>query len=95
VSRAPTERINVSFPKGLLDELRRNVPARERSALIVRATERELRRIKLLRLLDALADAPAWRGEDHPDLGDGACIDRAIAESRAGWTPAEEGPDRG
>jgi len=93
MERTPTERINVNFPKALLEELRRYVPARERSALIVRATEKELRRVKLLSALNALSKGPAWKLEDHPDLSDGPAIDRVLAESRAAWTIAAQEPD--
>jgi hypothetical protein len=86
-----TERINVSFPKALLDELRRYVPLRERSALIVRATERELRRVRLQASLAALATEPAWALKHHPELTDGPAIDRVLAESRAAWQVASEG----
>ena len=78
-----TERVNVIFPKELLRELRKHVPPRERSALIVRATERELRRVRLLAALGALRLAPAWMAEEHPDLADAAAIDRVLAEERA------------
>jgi len=85
-----TERINVNFPKALLDELRRCVPVRERSALIVRATERELRRVRLQGSLAALATEPAWTLKHHPELTDGPAIDHVLAESRAAWQVAAE-----
>jgi hypothetical protein len=93
--RVPTERINVNFPKHLLEELRRYVPLRERSALIVRATERELRRMKLSAALKGLSEQPAWKPEQHPDLCDGQAVDRAVGESRAAWQvqPQERGDE--
>ncbi|MBM4431524.1 MAG: hypothetical protein FJ026_14440 [Chloroflexi bacterium] len=89
----PTERINVIFPKALLDELRRYVPPRERSAFIVRATERELRRTKLSATLCSLLAGPVWTAEEHPGLSDEKAIDRAVAESRATWRVSPEPED--
>ena len=85
-----TERINVNFPKALLEDLRRYVPLRERSALIVRATERELRRVRLQASLAALATEPAWTLKQHPELTDGPAVDRVLAESRAAWQVTSE-----
>jgi len=92
----PTERINVIFPKRALDDLRRYVPARQRSTLIVRTTESELRRIKLEALLGELeAKGPAWHAEGHAELRTPEVIDHAIAEGRAAWstTPPESTGD--
>jgi hypothetical protein len=44
-----TKRINVTFPVSLLEELRRYVPRRERSKFIVEATEKELKRTRLVK----------------------------------------------
>jgi len=46
-----TKRINVTFPASLLEELRRYVPRRERNRFIVEATEKELKRRRLLKAL--------------------------------------------
>ena len=90
MAATPTERINVIFPKSLLDDLRRYVAPRERSAFIVRATERELRRAKLSATLRSLEAEPAWKSEEHPELSDERAIDRAVAESRARWMVSPE-----
>jgi len=90
MAATPTERINVIFPKELLDDLRRYVAPRERSAFIVRATERELRRARLSATLRSLETEPAWKAEEHPELSDERAIDRAVAESRARWQVSPE-----
>ena len=90
MAAVPTERINVIFPKALLEDLRRYVAPRERSAFIVRATERELRRAKLAATLRSLETEPAWTAEEHPELSDERAIDRAVAESRARWQVSPE-----
>jgi len=84
------ERINVLFPRELLDDLRRNVPARQRSQLIVRATEHELRRVKLLSALARLESEPAWKAENHGDSRNGAEAERAATDSRAVWVVAPQ-----
>ncbi|MBI2908702.1 MAG: hypothetical protein HYX92_13755 [Chloroflexi bacterium] len=77
------ERINVIFPRDVLEELRRRVPRKHRSELIVQATAKEL---ALLRQREALeAAAGAWRDEDYPDLNTLEDLDRFIAELRSTW----------
>jgi len=78
-----TKRINVTFPVSLL--LRRYVPRRERNRFIVEATEKELKR---RRLLKALRDsAGAWSDEDHPDLMTVEDVNRYIRRLRETWMP--------
>ena len=88
-----TERVNVNFPKELLQELRKHVPPRERSALIVRATERELRRVRLLAALQTLRAEPAWGIELHPDLADAEAIDRVVADERSSYVVGSDEHD--
>jgi hypothetical protein len=79
------KRINVTFPVSLLEELRRYVPRRERSKFIVEATEKELKRRRLLR---ALRDsAGAWSDEDHPDLMTVDDVNRYVRKLRETWMP--------
>ena len=79
------KRINVTFPIPLLEELRRYVPRRERNRFIVEATEKELRRRRLLR---ALRDsAGAWSDEDHPDLMTVEDVNRYVRRLRETWMP--------
>lgn len=82
------ERISIYFPKPLLDDLRKYVPERKRTAVVVEAMEKEVRRWKLAAALD---DAfGAWKDEDHPELATKADIDRYIHELRARWQPPAE-----
>lgn len=82
----PLERINVNFPRPVLDDLRRLVPAKRRSEVIARATARELRRLKLASLFEELQRAPLWRADDYPNLSDGTAIDTVVRQLRASGT---------
>ena len=77
------ERINVNFPRPVLEDLRKLVPAKHRSEVIARATARELRRLKLAAYFESLATNPLWEAAPYPALPDGAAIDKAISEMRA------------
>ena len=50
--RAVKERMNLYITKSLMDDLRKAVPARERTALCGKVLARELRRRKLLDALE-------------------------------------------
>lgn len=80
------ERINVNFPRPVLDDLRRLVPAKRRSEVIARATARELRRLKVASLLESLERYPVWQAEHYPTLPDGAAIDAYVSQARASGT---------
>ncbi len=60
------QRINISFPKKLLDELGSLVPPGKRSHLVVEATRKELQRMRRLKTLEATAGT--WKDSSHPDL---------------------------
>jgi hypothetical protein len=60
------QRINISFPKKLVDELSTIVPPGKRSHLIVDATQKELQKLKRLKILEKTAGA--WKDSGHPDL---------------------------
>ena len=91
------ERLNLYLPKDLVEDLRRHVPARERTRFVAQVLARELRRLKLKAAIEA--SAGAWRDEDHPDLATPADIDRWIEAGRAtlGWDRplSGEGQDNG
>lgn len=76
------ERINVNFPRPVLDDLRRLVPAKRRSEVIARATARELRRLKIASAFETLGQAPAWRSDKYLLLTDVSAIDLAIRQLR-------------
>lgn len=80
------ERINVNFPRPVLDDLRRLVPAKRRSEVIARATARELRRLKVAALFENLERNPAWQAEHYPHLLDSSAIDLYVAQLRASGT---------
>lgn len=80
--RAIKERMNLYITKSLMDDLRKAVPARERTRFVEDILARELRRYKLK---DALKKSfGAWKDEDHPDMMTGKDIDRWIEEGRKG-----------
>ncbi|MCC7161838.1 MAG: hypothetical protein IT331_05070 [Anaerolineae bacterium] len=83
MSTTSLERINVNFPRPVLDDLRRLVPAKRRSEVIARATARELRRLKISALFESLERNPAWSFERYPALENGAAIDSFVAQLRA------------
>jgi rRNA-processing protein FCF1 len=81
------ERISIYFPKSVLDDLRRLVPERRRSALIVAATEKEVDRLKTLATLDRTAGA--WKDEDYPELATDEDIENYVHDLRASWHTRE------
>lgn len=85
------ERISIYFPKPLLDDLRKYVPPRKRSAVIVEAMEKEVQKLKLLAALEE--SFGAWSDEDHPELATDEDIDRYVHDLRATWRPAEQEED--
>ena len=60
------QRINISFPRKVADELSTLIPSGKRSSLVVEATKKELRRVKMLKVLDRTAGS--WTDRNHPDL---------------------------
>jgi hypothetical protein len=74
------ERMNLYLTKPVADDLRRLVPARERTRFVEEVLERELSRRK--RKAAIMASAGAWKDEDHPDMLTGEDIDRWIEEQR-------------
>ncbi len=77
-----TKRISVIFPVKVLEELRRLVPPRERSKFVSEATEKELKRLKLAKVIEELRREPAWSDEDHPDLMTVEDVNRYIRRLR-------------
>lgn len=74
------ERLNLYLTKPLMDDLRRTIPARERTRFVEEVLARELRRRKLLKAIES--SYGAWKDEDHPDMLTGEDIDRWIEEQR-------------
>jgi hypothetical protein len=63
-----TVRAHVVLPAKLADEIDALVGPRGRSAFLVETAEKELKRRRLLALLEG--DEPIWREEDHPDIAE-------------------------
>jgi hypothetical protein len=74
------ERMNLYITKSVMDELRRIVPARERTKFVEEVLARELRRLKLREAIEK--SYGAWKDEDHPDMMTPEDIDRWIEEQR-------------
>jgi hypothetical protein len=60
------QRMTISFPKKLVDDLSSLVPPGKRSPLVVEATQKELQKIKRLKILEKTAGA--WKDSSHLDL---------------------------
>jgi hypothetical protein len=78
------ERLNLYLTKPVADELRRLIPARERTHFVEEILARELRRRKLKAALKA--SAGAWRDEDHPELATFEDVNKWIEEGRKSFT---------
>lgn len=75
------EKISVSFPKDLLEEIRRFVPSMHRSRIIVEGTSRMIAFFKQQKALKEAAGI--WKEEDHPELADG--VHSYIHSLRDSW----------
>ncbi len=78
--RAVKERMNLYITKSVADELRRLVPARERTKFVEDILARELRRARLAQAIEE--SYGAWKDEDHPDMLTPEEIDRWVEEQR-------------
>lgn len=76
-----TRRAHIVLPEDLVREIDRAVGARKRSAFIAELARRELKRRRLLEILERRD--PIWRDEDHPELAGGsdAWVSRLRAEA--------------
>lgn len=78
-----TQKITVSLPKSLSEQLKERVPPRQRSSFIAEAVEE---RLALEDQLDAIEEsAGCWKDEDHPELMTDEDIDTWLAELRRSW----------
>ena len=82
VSAEDVERLNIRIPRELADDLKRLVPARKRSRLVVAATAEVVARLKQQ---EALREEKIWSDESHPDLMSQEDINRYLSEMRASW----------
>jgi hypothetical protein len=63
-------RAHVLLPEDLLREIDAFVGPRGRSAFLVETARNEVRRQRLLQLLES--DKPIWQDQDHPELAEDA-----------------------
>jgi hypothetical protein len=75
------KRTHVSFSEKLLTDIDELLGKGKRSAFLTEIAEREVRRRKQLRALDAAAGC--WKNEDHPELKNGSAA--WVKELRSGW----------
>ena len=64
-----TRQANFLLPEDVLSELKTSVPRRQQSKVVAEALRKELKRIKLSKVLET--SFGAWKGKDHPELKKG------------------------
>jgi len=64
-----TRQANFLLPDDVLSELKTSVPKRQQSKVVAEALRKELKRIKLAKVLET--SFGAWKGKDHPELKKG------------------------
>ncbi|MHB8881240.1 MAG: hypothetical protein ACYC69_06980 [Thermodesulfovibrionales bacterium] len=81
--KTATRQANFLLPEELLDELKRSVAKREQSKVVAEALRKELKRLKLKRVLEE--SFGTWHDPDHPELARGveACVRKTRRSSRA------------
>jgi hypothetical protein len=90
--RAVKERMNLYISKPIADELRRLIPARERTQFVEDILARELRRAKLKQAIEN--SYGAWSDEDHPDMLTFDDVNRWIDEQRKLGSSRQEELDK-
>jgi len=81
-----TQKVTITLPKLVLQQLDELIPARQRSRFIAEALADQLLALE--------ESAGAWSDEGHPEMMDDEAIDRWLASLRASWT-APGVPDHG
>jgi hypothetical protein len=89
--RKGTRRMNVTFPADVAENLEKLVPRGERNRFVVEATEKALRRARLMKALEE--SYGAWTDESHPELATADDIERFIRGLRENWTPPSWGDE--
>jgi Arc/MetJ-type ribon-helix-helix transcriptional regulator len=67
-----SHRTHVVLPDELIKQIDELVGKRGRSAFLAEVAEREIKRRKLLQLLDELASRPGYSDQDYPEWKDGS-----------------------
>ena len=77
-----TKQANFLLPEDLLDELKMTVSKRQQSKVVADALRKELKRLKLEKVLQT--SFGAWKERDHPELkgGTGAFVRKLRKSSR-------------
>ena len=65
----PSTRTLVELPPDLAAEIDKLVGPRKRSTFVAELVEREVKRLRLMKLLSD--DKPWWKDEDHPEWPEG------------------------
>jgi hypothetical protein len=65
-----TKQANFLLPEDILDELKRSVSKRQQSKVVAEALRKELKRLKLEKVIQT--SFGAWKEKDHPELKSGA-----------------------
>ena len=81
-----TQEITITLPKAVWARLNELVPARQRSRFIAEVLEERLALEEQRLALDEAAGA--WSDEKHPEMQDGAAIDRWLDTLRGSWRRA-------
>jgi hypothetical protein len=85
------QKVTITLPKLVLQRLNEVVPARQRSRFISEVlTERLALEEQVLALEES---AGAWTEESHPEMQDGAAIDRWLTRLRQSWTTPKGAAD--
>jgi len=71
----------IVLPDALGEELKRVIPARQRSRFIAEALGRQLKALKFRKALSGAAGT--WTDRNHPDLNTQAGVDRYLSRFRA------------
>jgi hypothetical protein len=64
-----TKQANFLLPEDLLDELKKSVSKRQQSKVVAEALRKELKRLKLEKVLQT--SFGAWKDKHHPELKEG------------------------
>ena len=90
-THSDTQKVTITLPKTVLQRLNELIPARQRSRYISEALEKRLALEEQMLALDE--SAGAWSDENHPDMQDGAAIDRWLETLRNSWSRTGDGED--
>jgi hypothetical protein len=78
-----TQKITLVLPQALVERLKAQIPAHQRSLFIARVLEEYLAIADQTELLQETAGS--WSSEHHPDLATGEDIDAWLAALRGEW----------